>query len=335
MIPLGHARPKSGLAYRMEQDSLSATHHNPKNSIPLAFSSTLQEACRSVIVANLERYPPESLGVLEEQEWNLLITYRHEKTKPKKTSSTNPGHGGGGGLDGTGRLTPALSDKFLAAVEKVHPDEKVRESTVADTLLWKDCVNFSFRRGGLTRPRVLEYPWPLLVQRLERAVETTATLLPATLVDPAASTTVDHSEETAELTSETMSAIHDLDASLTVLEESPISVQLLVDTGAGKILKKSLKKHNPQESHVPGGMERLERLLDSWKQVAQREGVQLQQQSPTPKTPSSKKAKMVSGTASATKHATTDASSTWRTRMPRKIGPWHNPVIAGVNCLPF
>ena len=317
MVALGHARPKTGLAFRMQHQQKQQLHpvppdggtsDNNNNNGPIWLVS-LQEVCRTVIVANLDRYPPESMGMLDDDEWNLLITLRHSKTKPKS---------GTGGLDGTGRLAPALSDKYLAAVEKCHPDEKVRESTIADELLWKDCVNYSFRPGSLTRPRILTSPWPLLVERIQTAATTISTILPTTLMQPSTTTTTQSEDHvvvvdnnnvddqgggedapppsssqdtmmmmTSSSASETHGAIQNLEASLCELEQAPMNVNLLVATGAGKTLKKVFKKlqqsrrqQQQQDSYYmqncAAAAERVDGLVTMWKELAQREGVQVE-----------------------------------------------------------
>lgn len=226
---LGQPRSKTGLSCRMHHISTSDMNNHRS---PLS----LQETCRNVIVANLEKYPPESVATfLDEQEWNLIVELRHSKTKPKS---------GQGGLDGTGRVAPAIPDKYLHAVEQCHLDERVRESETADVLVWKDCVNYSFRSGGLTRPRCLEFPWPILVERIQAAA--------ATVVGDA---------EDAEK-----------EASLALLEKAPMNISLMVATGVGKAIKKAVKKHAAAGISLT---ERMEALLQSWKDLAQREGVQL------------------------------------------------------------
>lgn len=53
--------------------------------------SSLVSLCRSVVVANLERYPPETFGICDEEEWIAIVKLRHNSTRPKE---------GQGGLDG-------------------------------------------------------------------------------------------------------------------------------------------------------------------------------------------------------------------------------------------
>lgn len=238
---LGNALPKTGLAFRSQHQGNPAGGFGDSSSNANGTVMSLVEICRHTIVTNLERYPPESLGMfLDDEEWNLLIQYRHQKTKPKH---------GQGGLDGTGRIAPALSDKFLSSVEERN--ESFRESEIADQLIWKDCVNFTFRKGGLTRPRNLEYPWPNLVERIKKAG--------LFVLNYKAST-----ENTSEHQKE-------LETSLEVLEHSPMNLPLLIATGIGKTVKKAIKKHAKQELDT----QRMESLIVSWKHLAEQEGVEL------------------------------------------------------------
>ena len=103
---------------------------------------SLVSLCRNVIVTNLERYPGESFGILDEMEWDTLIQLKHSQTKPKF---------GKGGLDGTGRMNPVVNDKFIAEVEEKVPH--FANSEVVDLFCWKDIVNHKFRVGGLSRPK--------------------------------------------------------------------------------------------------------------------------------------------------------------------------------------
>ncbi|KAL7561133.1 hypothetical protein ACA910_009402 [Epithemia clementina (nom. ined.)] len=338
MIALGHARPKSGLAYRMQlqqQHALLSNNSDTPFDGPIWLVS-LQEVCRNVIVANLERYPPEAFGMLEEEEWNLLLKYRHEKTKPKKSAVTITSSSTGGGqraLDETGRMAPALSDKFLAAVEQCHPDEKVRESKVADELLWKDCVNYSFRQGGLTRPRVLEFPWPLLVERVQRAAETIWTVLPTLLrVTNGNDDDDDCCDDEQAISTKEEPAMQELRGALSLLENTPVNVKLLLDSGAGKTIKKVFKKlqqqqqtHQCHHSLLPDFAKRVECLLASWKDVAQQEGVDVQSQ-PSVQPPTAKKPKKAppssSSSAAASSSKTASPSSAQHVDTENEKADW-------------
>jgi hypothetical protein len=163
VVPLG--RPDASFASRtglrarlaMEpQDSSNSVQHHHVN----CGTTSLVSLCLGVVVTSLEKYAPESFGVLSEEDFEEIIQQRHRRTSPKE---------GSGGLDGTGRVAPALSDKFLAEVELANPH--LSESVVVDRLVWKDCVNFRFREGGLTRPPALVLPWPLLVDKVRECAK--------------------------------------------------------------------------------------------------------------------------------------------------------------------
>jgi hypothetical protein len=55
-------------------------------------TDSLELRCCKIIAANLERYPVEAIGVLDEEGWNAVVRERHSGTAPTK---------GKGGLDGT------------------------------------------------------------------------------------------------------------------------------------------------------------------------------------------------------------------------------------------
>ena len=113
--------------------------------------SSLVDLCRRVLVSNLERYPPEAFGILNQEEWENVIRVRYDRTRPQK---------GTGGLDGRGRRNPAVSEKFMLHLEKSSPH--LAQSSVIDRLVWKDIVEFRFKEGGVSRPSELLYPWPVL-----------------------------------------------------------------------------------------------------------------------------------------------------------------------------
>jgi len=202
------------------------------------FNDTLVTRCRKVVVANLERYPPEAFGILSEEEWETMVQLRHRKTAPKE---------GTGGLDGTGRRAPATTDRYLAQVESANPH--LAESKIVDELVWRDCVEYRFRHGGLTRPRALLLPWPLLVEQIQSAGDAIARQVEQDSMD--AST---------------------VSAAIDTLEQSPINVALLKATGIGKTVKKILKR---SADSPDAWCQRLQSLLTSWKDLAASKGVEI------------------------------------------------------------
>jgi hypothetical protein len=205
-------------------------------SVPLSMS--LVDRCRTVIVAHLERYPAPVWGVLDPTEWATIIQRRHAKTRPTK---------GSGGLDGTGRLTPAVGERFMYEVENKNP-HLANETT--DRLVWKDCVNMRFRfTNELTRPSMLSEPWPLMVQHIQQAS--------VGLLDTSAD-----------------GAVQIDDGALARLEQAAMNVALLQATGIGKTVKKTIKSIKTQngEDDKTGSLERLTSLLNGWKEMAARNG---------------------------------------------------------------
>jgi hypothetical protein len=200
--------------------------------------------CRSVIIANLERYPPDSLGIVSEEEWESIIRLRHRRTSPKA---------GSGGLDGTGRIAPALSDRFLAEVEQANP--RIAESAVVDQLVWKDCVEYKFKMGGMTRPKSLTYPWPILVEKIRRTGDVLATMM---------------EKNASERDEASIGRVMDK------LIQFPMNIALLKATGIGKSIKHIIKSHRG-ESESPV-VERLKQLLTSWMDLAASNGVKIKGQ---------------------------------------------------------
>ena len=204
----------------------------PTKKIEVPFSASLVDRCRTVIVAYLERYPPAVFGVLEPDEWSTLVKLKHTGSKPER---------GSGGLDGTGRHAPAISEKYMEAVEEASEHLKTSET---DVLIWKDCCNARFKQ--VSRPKVLEEPWPIMVERVQAMG--------------------------SELEQKTTATPHDI---IQQLQTAPMNVKLLQATGIGKTVKKvikTIKKENPDDS--TGHLDRITRMLDRWKDMAAKENKQ-------------------------------------------------------------
>ena len=223
------------------------------NAVP---NQSLALLCRKVIVSNLERYPPESFSILDEFEFETLIKLRHDKTRPQR---------GKGGLDGTGRITPAVNERFILEIEHAIPH--LARLAKVDTLVWKDMVNHKFRIGGLSRPKGLLFPWPVLESRAKQAGNVLRDL----------SKTDDLDEETKKSGLKAIKIICDL----------PMDVSLLKSSEIGKVVKKFLKAcsskqclscfnecifpHNLQETP----RSKLELVLESWMTMAAKSGVKM------------------------------------------------------------
>jgi hypothetical protein len=250
------ARPVSqGKKEAARKVSRLSTDHSP--------CDTLEARCRSVVVAHLERYPVEAFSILPDDSWESIVQLRHDKTTPTV---------GTGGLDGTGRLLPAISDRFLTAVELAN--KHLSGSTVVDKLAWKDCVEYRFKAGGLTRPAALNSPWPVVIDSLKDSGDTLLKLL--------------NVEQPDDATQEV------LERQIQLLSESPMSVSLLQASGVGKSVKKFVKAcvkgqcsldvlmERPQRGSLSSlnkpnmsPLSQLEETLQRWKDVAANSGVQV------------------------------------------------------------
>lgn len=228
---------------------------------------SLESRCCKVIAANLERYPVEVIGVLDEEGWNAVVRERHAGTTPTK---------GKGGLDGTGRMAPAMKAQFLAKVEEANPH--LSESSISDKLVWKDCVEYKFTAGGVERPNSLKYPWPELVNHVEKVGSALLSLLAK--------------EEITDMDRGILAQ------SVISLKDAPMNISLLQSSGAGKIVKKFIKgcskrhdivgalgvnEERPIGSSSLTGKPRLvmspkgelQQLLENWKEMASKSGTKI------------------------------------------------------------
>jgi hypothetical protein len=241
-------------------------------------ASSLEDICRHVIVANLERYSPSIFSILFEDEWENIIRLRHLNTKPKE---------GSGGLDGTGRMAPALSDKVLRHIELDNPH--LAESSVADQLVWRDCVEYRFRRdntgGGLTRPPALYLPWPGLIHHVNELADKLVQLQQSRVAEEVATKTA------ATTPSDLLLSVID------TLLELPMSVSLLQATGVGKVVGKAVRNYRKREENMTARakkndhnsshervVSKLEQLLQQWKDLATAPAKSLQTEAKSPQT---------------------------------------------------
>lgn len=202
--------------------------------------ASLTSLCRDTIVKNLERYNAEAFQILDESEWEYIIRRKHEVSRPKR---------GKGGIDGTGRMNPVVSDKFLLEIETSLPH--LGTSNVVDTLVWKDIVNFKFK----SRPTGLLYPCPVLESQLKASAETLLDCRKKGFMD----------EEDKRLVVQ----------AIKVMSDSPMDIELLRSSGVGKTVQKFI---NACAKNEKLGLDKdsklaLESLLESWKMMASREGV--------------------------------------------------------------
>jgi hypothetical protein len=217
--------------------------------------STLVDLCRVVLVNNLERYPPEAFGILDEEEWENVIRVRHERTRPQK---------GKGGLDGRGRMNPAVGDKFMLELERTTPH--LAQSGVVDELVWKDIVELRFKVGGLSRPVGLLYPWPVLEGMAEHYASSLSHISKMDGLD----------KQAQRLGFRTIEEVCQI----------PMDVSLLKSSGIGKAVKKFIKacssNHCLQIFDEPISSDiretprtKLEAVLQSWMAMAAENGVKM------------------------------------------------------------
>lgn len=259
------------------RNATASTLPPDNTTIPTLMIPSLVVLCRTVVTNHLERYTPESFHICDIYEWDEIVRLRHAMTQPnKKLTSPVPGNHHhhhhhshhSNDLDGNGRLLPAISEKVLQPIEECN--EHLADSTVADTLVWKDCVEYRFKRNvGLLRPPVLFEPWPLLVQRLQTYGQ---------ILSAAASLLVtDHVHETnnTETKNTPSTSTVDINEVIQGLQSTTWNVALLRDTGIGKIVKRVLKKmcttktgSSPTATLTEEHYIVLQQLLSGWMQLA-------------------------------------------------------------------
>jgi hypothetical protein len=205
---------------------------------------SLVSLCRDAIVANLERYNVEAFQILDESEWENIVRRKHEISRPLR---------GKGGLDGTGRMKPAMNSKFLSIIEETIPH--LATSKVVDNLVWKDNVNHKFRAGGLSRPKGLMFPYPVLEARIKAAGDALTDIRKKH----------DMNEEEKRLGFRAIKAICD----------SPMDVRLLESSGIGKTVQKfvttcSKNQHLDFDNKT---IANLSAVLEGWKGMARTNGV--------------------------------------------------------------
>ncbi len=249
----------------MISDSSTTAETTSSENPPVTVTS-LASLCRMVIAKNLERYPPTTFEPLLESEWESVIRLRYKMTTPRRVASSSAN-----ALSG-GRKNPAVNDKVMSQIEECNPH--LSTSTVTDDLVWKDCTNHRFKRGGQSRPPLLDLPWPLQVKRVKKL----ATELQLVFKEPEGDFNCDETEQQRTLRLKSM---------IQALIGVPMNVPLLSETGVGKIMKKCIKEcKKRKELGVPewfpdvfcieppyavSGNSLLlcmQNILESWKQMA-------------------------------------------------------------------
>jgi hypothetical protein len=167
--------------------------------------------------------------------------------------------------------------------------------------VWKDIVEYKFRKLGLSRPKHLLYPYPVLIQHLQES----GRALNATLLQVEGNT------------SQAIQAIR-------FIEETPMDLLLLKDSGIGKTVKKFLHKSSRldflDEPYVfSTGKDirktprtTLQSTLQEWMNLAATQGVKMKNESSAERGPASSS----SSSTNSNKSNSVDLSST------RKCTTW-------------
>jgi len=238
-----------------------------------AGAMSLRSMCKQVIAKNLERYPAEGFCALEENQWDAIVKLKYQMTSPTVKSQ--------GSSLSDGRRNPLLSDKYIQEIEGKNPH--LKHSQVSDELIWKDCTDFRFKKGGSSRPMIMDMPWNVQLRRMKKI----ATNLPLLLSEP-------QEEDDDEAGGRHLSLqTNKLQNYTAALISSPMSVPLLSESGIGKAVKKFIKECKKHESSLPsyfplintvannthdpgyGGksfLMQLEMLLENWKALASARG---------------------------------------------------------------
>ena len=268
---------------------MSATSTSQPPVVP-----SLSELCLETIASSMEKYPPHCFSYLAESEWDAIIRKKHRNTAPGQIKAKAGGASCrisapvvlSGGLDGRGRTIPAVADKILTEIEKENPH--LSRSAVSDELVWRDCVEYKFRSGGMSRPRVFQYPWPMLVEKLKSSGDALLHVLMPPPCGP--------DEEGCSETSIREQREDKMMRSIQFLGNSIMSIELLAQSGVGKAVKKFVKECkkfvaidggksiprwmpdilSPRPNlHLLSPVQYLDKLLSAWKDVASSSGVQV------------------------------------------------------------
>ncbi|KAL7479207.1 hypothetical protein ACHAW6_004947 [Cyclotella cf. meneghiniana] len=138
--------------------SSKSTNHRPIKTI-LGPPPTLLRTAAQVISSNLEKYSPHAFSIFSECQWESIVECRCESFAEVAASLHH---------SSTSKklLMPPLSEKHLSLIENHPANAHLSNSVKVDDLLWKKIVDYTFPRGGMMRPAVLEEPRDILVERL-------------------------------------------------------------------------------------------------------------------------------------------------------------------------
>jgi hypothetical protein len=226
---------------------------------------TLVTKCRKIIASNLDRYPAETIGSLSEIEWEEVVRTKYEMTAPKvKAQKIKGSH-----LLSDGRKTPLFADKFIKEMEEKN--QHFQTSVVIDDLVWRDCVDYKFKKGGTSRPNIFREPWNMQVETLKSIVQEIGDM---SLKRNISSSDGNSSSSSTALPNRRIAAI------VQELQITPMTVPLLSASGIGKGVKKLIKRlrafdaaANDETTNFKELSTELETLLQNWRVMASANGV--------------------------------------------------------------
>ena len=309
------------------------------------------------VATNLEKFPPGLIGILSESQWEDVVQARvkQKKMRPKRievhqvapklkddasattTAKDNDDNKPGDkkptiALEGRPgkQLLPAVSEKVLLPIESHHNNVHLAKSKVADELLWKHIVKYSF--SGMNRPDSLEFPVTVLKEKLQDWSDQLLEMVKCP----------DSNKNSIQLQMDSNRHTHQLQYILKSLMHVPMDVIFLATMDIGKSATKAAKAmrklylkqikndHDDPEALLLGYprfwkpicwdnhdkfqcnklkkmgeindmayLELLQSILQDWKDMAARQGA-VETTSKTTAPPNNKKRKLVNGGVSST-----------------------------------
>jgi hypothetical protein len=148
-----------GAKLSMKQSTKSCSNVPRPTKTIIGPPPTLLRQTTQVVSSNIEKYHPFAFSIFSECQWESIVECRCE-TFDKIESSLPRNH--------NKLLMPPLSQKILAAIEEHPANAHLCSSRKVDSLLWRKIVEYSYPQGSITRPKVLEDPYDVLVDRLSQ-----------------------------------------------------------------------------------------------------------------------------------------------------------------------
>jgi len=155
---------------------------NSKTPKRLYQPPTLLQLTIQTIASKIEKYPPHAMAMLSEHQWESVVTARVAMRGKHQSAQASAAAASANNGSGTPQphqkqpqckmhLLPAVSIKYLQAIEDHPLNAHLAKSKKIDESLWKDIVNYKYRIGGMTRPKCLELPLRVLEGQLEKLGE--------------------------------------------------------------------------------------------------------------------------------------------------------------------